>query len=139
MTALMQSQGHFCSSPQPISEEAGGTQEIRRALSQDNWHQLTKGKFHTIWTHLTRGTRKRKRVMFRMMVFVFLSHGYVWWSASFLGMAEHLSPVGSGELIPCLIWLCVWPLLSVLNCFYLNAQRVFWQFFCYSFPNPSER
>lgn len=51
--------------------------------------------------------------MFRMMMFVFLNHGYVAWSVFFLGVAEHLSPMGSGELVSCLIWLCVWPLPSL--------------------------
>lgn len=130
--ALTQSRGFFCYSPHPTSEEAGGTEP----------GQLTPTDQRKIPYHMdsysTRWTRRSKRVMFRMMMFVFLSHGYVGWNVFFLGVAEHLSTMGSGELVPCLIWLCVWPLLSLLNCFYLNPQRVFWQFFCCSLPNPSE-
>lgn len=45
------------------------------------------------------------------------------------------TPVSHGKW---LIWLCVWLLLPLLNCFKLNPQRVFWQFFRYFLPNPSE-
>ena len=48
---LTQSQGLFCSSPHPTSEEAGGAQEVGRGHSRDSWPQLTKGIFHTVWRH----------------------------------------------------------------------------------------
>ena len=48
---LTQSQGLFCLSPHPTSEEAGGAQGVWSGHSWDSWPQLTKGISHTIWHH----------------------------------------------------------------------------------------
>jgi len=48
---LTQSQGHFCFSPHPTSEEAGSAQGAGRGHSQDSWPQLTQGIFPAVWHH----------------------------------------------------------------------------------------
>ena len=51
---LTQSEGLFCFSPHPTSEQSGDAQEAGRGHSQDSWPQLTRGIFHTIWCHAHR-------------------------------------------------------------------------------------
>jgi len=48
---LTQSQGLFCSSHCPDSEWGGDAQEVWRRHSGDNWPQLARGIFYTIWHH----------------------------------------------------------------------------------------
>lgn len=45
IAVLAQSQGLFCCSCCPASEEAG------RGRNQDRWPRLIKGMFHTMWCH----------------------------------------------------------------------------------------
>lgn len=56
--------------------------------------------------------------MFGVMGFVFPSLCCTWYGPAFLGMAEHL-PLGSGEFLD-LLCLCMWLLLSLINCLFLN-------------------
>ena len=66
---------------------------MRTGHSWHSWPQLTKVIFHAIWRHaqhIKLGGRRRKGGRFGVMVFVFPSNRYMWWSSTFLDMAEHL-------------------------------------------------
>ena len=100
---LTQSQGLFCSSHHPTSEEAGGAQEVWRGHSRDSWPQLTKGIFHTIWHHAQhiklgeeegRGGRSE---WWRLSSQVTVTHDGALLSWRWLNACL---PMGSGEWIP---------------------------------------
>ena len=79
---LTQSQGLFCFSPHPTSEQAGGAQEAGRGHSRDSWPQLTKGIVHTIGCHaqlIKLGEEEGRWGHLALRRFVFPSNHYTWW------------------------------------------------------------
>ena len=100
---LTQSQGLFCFSHHPTREEAGGAQGVGRGHSWDSWPQLTKGIFQTMWRHaqhIKLGEEEGRGGTFRVMVFVFPSNRYVWWSLASWRWLNTCLPMGSSEWIP---------------------------------------
>jgi len=87
---LTHSQGLFCFSHHPTSWGCTrgweGTQlgQLTPADQRDILYHVM------LWSAYKAGGRRRKRRIFRVMVFVFLSKLYVWWSPAFLEMAELL-------------------------------------------------
>ena len=108
---LTQSQGLFCFSPQPTSEQAeGGT----RSWEGTQPGQLTPTDQKDIPDHMTSclaykaGGRRRNRGTFGVTTFVFPSHCYAWWSPAFLEMAEHLPAHGKLWMnsLVCFVCMC---------------------------------
>ena len=125
--ALTQSQGLFCFSHHPTSEEAGGAQEAGRGHSRDSWPQLTKGIFHTISHHAQHrklgegGGRAERLERWRFSSQVTVRHDGALLAWRWLNTCL---PMGSSEWIPCFAFLARMVFLYLLSCLYLNP-RVF--------------
>lgn len=81
----------------PHQEEGGGAQEVGRQHSQE---QLTPRdpkdiSYHMISHPVYKAQRRRRKWRaFEVMVFVYPSHCYMWWSPALVEMAEHLPAHG---------------------------------------------
>jgi len=124
---LTQSQGFFCFSHHPTSEEARGARGVGRGHSQDSWPQMTTGIFRTTWRHaqcIRWGEEEGSR-----------GHSE-WWHLSSRDTVRcdgallswrwlnTCLPMGSSEWVPCFALLADTAFAYLINCLYLNP-RVF--------------
>lgn len=61
LSALLSCTESFCSLYRLTSKEAGDAGQCGRGHSQDNWPQITRGIFHTIWHHVQHITWEKKK------------------------------------------------------------------------------
>lgn len=80
--------------------------------------------------------KKEERGTFGVIVFVFPSNHYIWWSLAFLVfLAEHLPADGNQWISSLFCLACVWASLRLLNCFYLDPQIFLLLLFQFSSPS----
>lgn len=135
-SVLAQSPSLSCSSPHPISGEAGGSQEAGRGHSRNSWPQLIPDIFLSIWHHVQHielGEEGRRGIL-RMMVFVFPSYHQRRQGQAFLGMTQHLPAHRKWWKNSSFCFSCVWLLLYLLHCLCLNP----WVFSLDSLSHPAD-
>ena len=85
-----QSQGLFCSSLRPTSEQAGGHKELAgdtAGTAEPNWPKGYAMPYDTMLSIQSWGNKKERGDVWSYVVFP--SNHYTWWSPAFLKMAEH--------------------------------------------------